>query len=293
MARIGMHWDAKFYQENSDMQKQSGSVVFAKLNPCDGEKILDIGCGNGLLSIMIAKQIPKGEVIAIDASTEMIDLARKNIEKFGIKNIKLLELDAMAINFKEEFDAIFSNIVFNWIKKQRSLYAKMFNNLKKGGRIVVSTLNHDEYLYEGETERDILQIKNGHVVIPEKEVDLGYVIDTGMVEIAREEPFCNYMTRVRGQNVYSARLTRKYVEKAGFTGINITRKAFSKKFDTWNDYFNNRLSSQQVAFLTAFPEDVRRQYIDRLKQFTSRFKNVHFTDHLPVIIVTASKPHIK
>jgi trans-aconitate methyltransferase len=71
MEPTSLQWNASLYQDSSLLQFQLGLKTIDRLNPRDPEHILDIGCGNGLLSIELAKRIPMGHVTGIEASAEM------------------------------------------------------------------------------------------------------------------------------------------------------------------------------------------------------------------------------
>jgi trans-aconitate methyltransferase len=97
------------------------------LAPRSDERILDLGCGDGVLT---QKLVEVGcEVVAVDSSAPQVEAARK------------LGLDAHvmsgeALPFAEEFDAVFSNAVLHWIKNADPMIAGVYRSLKPGGRFV-------------------------------------------------------------------------------------------------------------------------------------------------------------
>jgi trans-aconitate methyltransferase len=103
------------------------------LAPKPGEKILDLGCGDGVLT---KKLVDLGcEVVAVDSSVPQIEAARK------------LGLNAYAISgedlqYEEEFDAVFSNAVLHWIKRADAMLAAVYRSLKPGGRFVAECGGH-------------------------------------------------------------------------------------------------------------------------------------------------------
>ena len=70
-------WNAKAYKEASHHQFKWGLELLDKLELKGNERVLDIGCGDGKLTIEIAKRVPDGYVVGIDNSEEMISFARK------------------------------------------------------------------------------------------------------------------------------------------------------------------------------------------------------------------------
>jgi len=97
------------------------------LAPKPGEKILDLGCGDGVLT---KKLVDLGcDVVAVDSSVAQIEAARKlGLNAFTISGEDLL--------YNEEFDAVFSNAVLHWIKRADVMLAGVYRSLKPGGRFV-------------------------------------------------------------------------------------------------------------------------------------------------------------
>ena len=99
MADKELKWDAKLYQENSAFQFELALMAIEKLQPGSGDKILDIGCGNAVSTIELAKHVPDGEVVAIEISSEMYKQALENIRERNITNINVINRDAFNINY--------------------------------------------------------------------------------------------------------------------------------------------------------------------------------------------------
>ncbi len=133
-----MEWDANLYNEHSNYQFRIGQVAVAQLKPRDGERILEIGCGAGKLTALIAKQIPKGRITATDISQNMIEKARETVAQSGVTNVDFECIDAVAIQYDSEFDAIFSNATIHMIWRKKRLYERLYAALKPGGRMVLT-----------------------------------------------------------------------------------------------------------------------------------------------------------
>ena len=120
-------WDPAIYARNARFVSDLGSPVVELLAPKPGERILDLGCGDGVLT---KKLVDLGcEVVAVDSSQPQVEAARK------------LGLNAYAISgedlpYNQEFDAVFSNAVLHWIKRADSMLAAVYRSLKPGGRFV-------------------------------------------------------------------------------------------------------------------------------------------------------------
>lgn len=139
MADKELKWNAKLYQENSDLQYELALMAIERLNPEKNYKILDIGCGNAVSTIELAKYVPEGEIVAIEISPEMYKQALENIREKKIANINLINCDAFNINYSNEFDAVFSNSAIHWIYDLEQMYNKIYKALKNGGKIMIQT----------------------------------------------------------------------------------------------------------------------------------------------------------
>jgi len=129
-------WNAKAYKESSHNQFQWGLELLDKLALKGNESVLDIGCGDGKLTIEIAKRVPDGYVVGIDNSEEMISFARKTFPKDKYPNVDWQLMNATEIDFDNEFDAAYSNAVLHWIKDHIAILRGVKRSLKPGGRIL-------------------------------------------------------------------------------------------------------------------------------------------------------------
>jgi trans-aconitate methyltransferase len=120
-------WDPASYAKNARFVSDLGSPVLELLDPKPGERILDLGCGDGILT---KKIVDIGcDVVAIDSSEAFIESARK-------LGLSAHVIDAVALPYREEFDAVFSNAVLHWIKRADEMIAGVHRSLRPGGRFV-------------------------------------------------------------------------------------------------------------------------------------------------------------
>lgn len=118
-------WDAEDYARVGGFVPALGEAALGLLDPQPGEHILDIGCGDGTLTLKI-KQMG-ADVVGIDNSLSMIGAARA-------KGLDARLMDAAQLKFGEAFDAAFSNATLHWVlDKERAARAIWFA-LKPGGR---------------------------------------------------------------------------------------------------------------------------------------------------------------
>lgn len=129
-------WNAETYKDSSHEQFKWGVELLDKLSLKGNESILDIGCGDGKLTMEIAKRVPDGHVVGIDNSEEMISFATNNFPKNKYPNIDWQLMNATEINFDNEFDAAYSNAALHWVKDHVSVLKGVKKSLKPGGTIL-------------------------------------------------------------------------------------------------------------------------------------------------------------
>ena len=125
-----MKWNSSLYDQKHSFVFKYGEEVLALLNPKRGERILDVGCGTGHLTKLIAEM--GAEVVGIDSSPEMIEAART-----AWPDINFVLADAADFSFTEPFDAVFSNAALHWVTEAERAVVCMAQSVKQGGRVVV------------------------------------------------------------------------------------------------------------------------------------------------------------
>ena len=118
-------WDAADYARVGSFVAELGQAALDLLDPQRGERILDVGCGDGLLTKKIAER--GATVTGIDSSLDMIRAAHAN-------GVDALVVDAADMNFDSEFDAAFSNAALHWMRDKEAVAGGIFRALKRGGR---------------------------------------------------------------------------------------------------------------------------------------------------------------
>ncbi len=130
-------WDAKDYKKNSKYQEQWARELIAKIKMKPGWHVLDIGCGDGRLTAIVAEKAKNSSVLGIDNSKSMIGHAKNEFKGGKYKNLAFMTKDARRISFKNEFDLILSNSCLHWVIDHRSLLKRIKKALKPNGKIFI------------------------------------------------------------------------------------------------------------------------------------------------------------
>jgi trans-aconitate 2-methyltransferase len=125
-------WDGSTYDRISAPQTGWGKEVLERLPLTGDELVLDAGCGSGRVTEMLLERLPRGQVIAVDASLSMVSAAR---ERLGARvDVRVMDLEQLEL--QEPLDAILSTATFHWIPDHERLFARLHAALRPGGRLV-------------------------------------------------------------------------------------------------------------------------------------------------------------
>lgn len=120
-------WDASLYAGNGRFVALLADSLVEALQPRRGERILDLGCGDGFLTQRIAQL--GATMVGVDSSPQMIAAAQE-------RGVDAHHISAEALPFHEEFDAVFSNAALHWMSDQDAVLEGVHRALKPGGRFV-------------------------------------------------------------------------------------------------------------------------------------------------------------
>ena len=119
-------WDAAEYHRLSTPQFQWGQRVLSELHLRGDECVLDAGCGTGKLTRLLLQNLPRGRVVGLDVSRNMVRHARRDLQaEFGDR-AQFVAADLLVLPFCEVFDGIFSTASFHWVLDHDALFRNLF-----------------------------------------------------------------------------------------------------------------------------------------------------------------------
>jgi trans-aconitate methyltransferase len=136
MTDLKYSWNAEEYTNDSSNQIAWAKELIPKLELDGTESLLDIGCGDGKVTVLLSSYLPHGKVVGVDSSEEMIALARKTFPHCHYPNLTFLRMDARELTFRQQFDIAFSNASLHWIIDHPTVLAGVSEGLDKNGRLM-------------------------------------------------------------------------------------------------------------------------------------------------------------
>ena len=124
---MGQAWNPETYRRHAGFVAELGRPAVELLAPRSGERVLDLGCGDGRLTEAL---VAAGcLVVGVDASAPQVAAARA-------RGLDARVMDGEALGFRGEFDAVFSNAALHWMKQPRRVLEGVWRALRPGGRFV-------------------------------------------------------------------------------------------------------------------------------------------------------------
>ena len=130
---MSKEWNATVYHQVSAPQVSWGKKVLARILLGGDETVLDAGCGTGRLTRELLDALPRGRVVALDVSQNMIDRARAYLTPDFGDRVEFITCDFLDMTFDAQFDGIFSTASFHWVHDHEALFSRLYRALRPGG----------------------------------------------------------------------------------------------------------------------------------------------------------------
>jgi trans-aconitate 2-methyltransferase len=131
---VGTLWDADTYDRSSEPQQAWASEVLARLEGiAQDATVLDVGCGTGRVTEVLLTLVPQGRVLAFDASSDMVALARRRLGD----RARVWCQDALDLDLDEPVDAILSTATLHWVTDHERLWGRLAGALRPGGMLEI------------------------------------------------------------------------------------------------------------------------------------------------------------
>ena len=127
-------WDAQAYNRVSALQQWLAEKSLAGLQLEGDERVLDLGCGDGKVTVEIAQRLPRGSVIGVDASHAMIAFAAQHFSADTCSNLEFRVVDAAHLSFADQFDLVVSFNCLHWVHDQEAALRGIRAALGASGR---------------------------------------------------------------------------------------------------------------------------------------------------------------
>jgi trans-aconitate methyltransferase len=241
-----VRWNAEAYHKNSSRQEEWARQALARLLLKGTERVLDIGCGDGKITAAIADRLPKGSILGVDQSADMISFAKKKFPPEKYPRLMFDVKEATGLTFTEEFDAIVSFSCLHWVQDHPAVLTGIRRSLKSGGRVL---------LHFGGKGNAAEMLDHLH----------------GMLSLPKWRP---YFTEFRLPWVfYSAEEYRPLVEASG---LHLRRvELLAKPALMTPEDMKNWMRPTWLPYLQQCPETLREEF---LEEVVRRFQKTHSAD---------------
>jgi trans-aconitate methyltransferase len=237
-------WNAESYHKVSAPQTSWGQKVLNRLTVYGDERAIDAGCGSGRLTGELMERLPKGRLIAIDRSWNMLMTARANLRPVLGRRVSFVQVSLPDLPFAGWADLVFSTATFHWIKDHPALFAGIFRTLRSGGRLHAQCGGGPNLARARELARQVMS----------------------------DEPFQSYFVDWPGPWEYAyADVTADRLKNAGFTDVETNLEEAPTTLATEADYREFVTTVIYHPHLDRLPDAAMKQaFIDRVTELAAK-----------------------
>lgn len=127
------------YAQSSSAQVAWAKEIVEKLNLTGNEHILDLGCGDGKVTVELLRHVPSGSVTGMDSSAEMIRYAKETYPLELYPGLSFIQADARTFAVDRQVHLVFSSAALHWVDDQKSVLKRVYGALLTGGRLIATT----------------------------------------------------------------------------------------------------------------------------------------------------------
>ncbi|MGQ0800268.1 MAG: SAM-dependent methyltransferase [Pseudomarimonas sp.] len=153
-----LKYSSCFYATGSETLDQAEEAMLAiygqRAELTDGQRILELGCGWGSLTLWMAEHFPKSKITGVSNSKGQREHILRQAEKRGLGNVEIITCDVNTLELPHRYDRIVSIEMFEHMRNYAGLLSKVSRWLKDDGRLFVHIFCHRELMYPFETEGD-------------------------------------------------------------------------------------------------------------------------------------------
>ena len=124
-------WDAEVYDRVNAPHREWSVPIIDRLELAGDETVLDAGCGSGSVTALLAERLPEGRVIGVDASADMVRVARENLGPDAELHVQ----DLLDLKLGTQVDAVFSSATFHWVLDHERLFSRLAEVMRPGARL--------------------------------------------------------------------------------------------------------------------------------------------------------------
>lgn len=217
------------YSKNNSLQFDFAMRIISRMNVNKAATILDVGCGDGLITSQLARLAPNGHVLGTDISEKMIEFAKNKYSH--LNNLNFEVMDATKNKFHNQFNLITSFNALHWVKDQQAALDGIANAALKDADIIL-LLSHKKSLYH-------------------------FVFDV----IIKSDKWAKYFTDyVNPRSFFEVDNYKNMLEKSNLTVTSITEEEMIYHFENRESLKNFYRASS--SYLKKIPEDESEKFLD-------------------------------